>query len=484
MNIKNSLYRATVFYQENNFAESLLICQKILAKKNTIFEAMYLQAINYQAQKHYQLSLDCFMDMIKIHGEHANVLNALANNYIGLNDFDNAKKYCSLALRKEMNFAEALNNLAVCEQNLGDIESAEKHYKKAILLKGDEILFRLNLAKLYKEIGWFENSNEVLVKMMDFDGDKSAIYFLMYENFMYMHQYEDALGIADLGLVSKQLKDIDLIELLVGKAILFWLFDNIDEAEQAIILSEGVYSHPKGSYENLENLQIFHTYLKNLIVFYRQNTSLYAPRGNDLYFISESHGFAPNNMKIEFNETSYNIRSLFVKGAKVFHFTQANDNRFKASLAMLFDGLPLASKVIFAFGEIDCRYNEGILKYCLAKNKSYQTVITDMLTQYIALLVSESTIKQFEIMIYGVPAPHPEQLNHLAEKERELLKNIISFFNVVLRELCLKHQLTFLDVYKLTDLNGESNLKYHIDSIHIHPLALATLFAEAKINKR
>lgn len=57
---------------------------------------MYLQAINYQAQKHYQLSLDCFMDMIKIHGEHANVLNALANNYIGLNDFDNAKNIVHL----------------------------------------------------------------------------------------------------------------------------------------------------------------------------------------------------------------------------------------------------------------------------------------------------------------------------------------------------------------------------------------------------
>lgn len=483
MNIKNALNRAAVYYKNNDFEESIAICKKILDKKSTIYEAMYLLALNYQGSANYQESIKCFEALISRGEDNADVLNALANTYICIKDFVKSKKYCVAALRKEPNFAEAHNNLAICEQSLGQAELAEKHYKKAMLLQGNTVVFRLNLAKLYKELGDFEKSNDVLVGLMEYDGDKSSVYFSLYENYMYLHQYENALQIADIGLVSQELKDIDLIELLVGKAILFWLFDNVDEAEQAIRLSESVYSYPQGSYENLDNLKVFHAYLKKLIMFYRQNNDLYKERKQDIYFISESHGFAPNNMQVVFAGQALNVRSLFIKGAKVFHFTQPNNNKFKASLAHLLDGLPSGSPLVFGFGEIDCRYNEGVLKYCLEHNKDYVDVIDNMLEKYIDLLIQESIPKGFVITIYGVPAPHPDQLKYLTLENQVLLKNIILHFNNVLSSLCNKHQLNFLDVYKLTNIDGESNLEYHLDDIHVHPLVVPQLF-EQKITDK
>jgi hypothetical protein len=88
---------------------------------------------------------------------------------------------------------------------------------------------------------------------------------------MHLHRYQDALEIADMGLLSNALSDIDLCELLVGKAILFWLFDNVLEAEQALRLSVGVYSD-QSNYRYMKNLKVFHRYLKQLVQF-RLNTS-------------------------------------------------------------------------------------------------------------------------------------------------------------------------------------------------------------------
>jgi len=480
MNIKSAIDRATAFYFANDFSSSLDICHKVLSKNKKTYEARYLQALNYQGIGENDLALEGFNGLLKTDPGNSNVLNCIANTYIAKKEFHKAKDYCLLALKREVNFAEAINNLAICEQSLGDVKQAEAHYKKAIFLKGDELSFKLNLGKLYKDLGWFEKSAEIFVKAMDFEGDKSSVYFNLYENFMYMHKYEDALEIADLGLVSNQLKDIDLIELLVGKAILFWLFDNIDEAEQAILLSEGVYAYMSNSYANLDNLKIFHKYIKSLIAFHRANPELYLQRDKDWYFVSESHGFSPNNMKIEYEQQIYNIRSLFIKGAKVFHLTQENDNRFKQSLLRVLAGLPEKSRVVFAFGEIDCRYNEGILKYCLAKKKNYQDVISSMLDRYIKLLLTEGAKNKLEIALYGVPAPHPEQLKLLSNEEQAMLKGIVKHFNCSLKELCIKHSLLFLDVYQLTNSDGISNLEYHIDDIHVHPCVVPKLFDELK----
>ncbi|WP_440875614.1 tetratricopeptide repeat protein [Thalassotalea sp. PLHSN55] len=476
MNIKNALNRAAVFYKDGSFTESLSLCDKVLAKKSTVQEAMYLLALNYQGMGRYDQAITAFEKLLKVHGNNADVFNAISNTYICLKDFSSAEKYCQMALKFEPNFAEAHNNYAICAHNTQQIELAEKHYKQAILLKGDELVFRLNLGKLYKELGRFEHSNETLLKLMEFNGDKSAVYFNIYDNFMYMHQYQNALEVADMGLVSQQLKDIDLIELLVGKAILFWLFDNVDEAEQAIQLSEGVYTYPEGNYENLTNLKVFHGYLKRLIAFYRENESLYTERQQDLYFISESHGFAPNNMRVTFEQQNFNIRSLFVKGAKVFHFSQQQNNRFKESLNRVMTGLPENSAVVFAFGEIDCRYNEGILKYCLAHDADYKNIIDKMLASYIDALITQGQKKKFKVIIYGVPAPHADQLKFLSEEHQVILKNIIQYFNETIRALCKKNGLAFLDVYQLTNLAGQSNNKYHIDDIHVHPSVVPKLF--------
>lgn len=65
------------------------------------------------------------------------------------NQTDKALELVKTSLTKNSKSSQALNLLAYIEQNKGDIQSAEKHYKEAIKYKDNYALAHYNLALLY-----------------------------------------------------------------------------------------------------------------------------------------------------------------------------------------------------------------------------------------------------------------------------------------------------------------------------------------------
>lgn len=181
-------------------------------------------------------------------------------------------------------------------------------------------------------------------------------------------------------------------------------------------------------------------------------------------------------MTVEYQNKKQLIKSLFITGAKVHHFTQDAKHKCKASLNILLNGLPKGSCVVVGFGEIDCRINEGIFHYCTKYNRDYQQIIDVMVEKYINLLQVAAKENDLDIIVYGVPAPHPLVLNGVIEEQQEKFKRLIAYFNQQLKDGCRKSNMPFLDVYGLTNKEGMSNLKYHCDAFHVEPNTVPTLF--------
>lgn len=83
--------------------------------------------------------------------------------------------------------AIAVNNLAICQENLGDKDTAIKNYKKAILLDSKAADFHLNLGSLYTEQGEFDVAMKLLVKSLELDPKQSSVYYQVYKLMMYRH---------------------------------------------------------------------------------------------------------------------------------------------------------------------------------------------------------------------------------------------------------------------------------------------------------
>ncbi len=481
MSIKNNINKIEALYRKGEFEQSLELSQELIKKKPKLFNALQLLALNYQALNRLDIALTTFQKAIKINDKHASTFNNIGNIYFAQGKFKEAKKYFGKALSIEPLMPEATNNLATCQSKFGDFQSAEDNYKKAILLEGNRADFYVNLGELLAEQGKFDNATEVFLKSLGLDKSKGAAYWHIFKIFMYRHRYEDALEIADIALQSTILSEPELCEILIGKAMLFWLFYNPEEGEQAIHLSEAVHQY-KDKSRHMANMAIFHNYLKMLFKIRKAQPSLYIAKENtsykDIYFVSESHGFAPNNTFINYKNEDYQVRSLFVFGAKVFHIINERDNKFKESLLTLFNGLPIDSKVVIGFGEIDCRSNEGIFTYCKKSGKDFNTVIEHMIQKYISILKALAVEKNIEVIIYGVPAPHPSQIEQLLEEhDKAEFKEVLKLLNETLSQECQNEGISFLDVYQLTNEQGISNLAYHIDAIHLKPETVPELFS-------
>lgn len=483
MSIKNNLATAEIFYRNGEFDLAINACQKILDKKPNLFNALQIQAISYQGIGELNLALKTFKRLIEVNDKHATSYNNIGNIYLAKEDHKEAIKYYCKAQKLDAQMSEVSNNLAICQQNVGQFDKAEGNYKKAIMLDGSKVEYHYNLGVLYSDLGYFDASSNILLKTLELDRNKSQVYWHVVKNFMYQHRYQDALEVADMGLVSKTLSDKQFCELLVAKAMLLWLFYNPLELDQALTLSNHIYNYENDS-DNMNNMIVFHRYIKSLLHVRESHPSLYKHDSlsnkkpmEPLYFISESHGFSSNEMFINYKEQEYAVNSLFIMGAKVIHFISDVDNRYKASLSLLLDGLPAKSKVVMGFGEIDCRINEGIFIHCTKTKMDYREVIDGMLSRYFRMLKEEENNKNIEVIIYGVPAPHPLQVEKLNVNEQKEFKQLVSYFNERLSKLCDLNSLTFLDVYQLTDLNGESNLQFHTDDIHVKGEVLPEIFS-------
>lgn len=477
MNIENIIKKAEALFYAKNFDDAIGLCQKALRKKPKLIQVRQILAMCYQNQSNIKQAIVEFDVAIKHNPTNAYLLNNFGNLYLSILDFETAIKYLYKAIKLNPKLAAAYNNLGICLQQLGDIEQAKKNYKKAISLDGQDANTHQNLGTLCIELGEFEAANNFLVKSLELDRKQGNIYFHVFTLMLYQHRYQDALEVADMGILSENLSEMELCELLVGKATLFWLFNNLEEAHQAIVLSEMIYSD-NSNYSNITNLITFHRFLKLLIKFKAENPDFYSLACNKtIYFISESHGFSPAGVTVTLDNQPHTIQSLFIRGAKVFHLTQGQKNKYKESLSKVFNELGPNNIIILGFGEIDCRNNEGIFKFCIKSGEHYKNVIKDMLNKYIEMIIVEAEKYDYRIILYGVPAPHPEAVNVLSTDEEKLLfKQIVEYFNIYLNELCVKNKLKLLNIYELTNQKGVSNLKYNIDEFHVHPKAILKLF--------
>ncbi|MBB1351076.1 tetratricopeptide repeat protein [Pseudoalteromonas sp. SG45-3] len=474
MGIKEKISRASELYKQREFDLLSVLLEQILKKNSNLFDALHLKALMQHQLGELDESINIFNRLIKKTPYRASLFNNLGNVFVDKKEFKSAENSYHKALQIKKNYCEALINLANTQKRLSKHIDAEKNFQKAIQSNPIEAKYLLDFSIFLTEQGRFHDALNLQLKILEIDSKQSEVYFQIFSNFMFLHQYEDALEFADIGLMSHRLDDFQLCELLIGKAILFWLFDNDIEGMQAILLSEKIHTIESKNL-NLKNHRIFHHYLKQLFIYRQSNQFSYtAEIQPSIYFISESNGFAPNGMTVKYQNKKNTVKSLFITGTKIFHLI-GDYNQYKSSLKVVFSGLPKSSTIILGFGEIDCRVNEGIFNYSLKHGKDPLLVVDFMLEKYFNMLKKENK-NRHTFIIYGVPSPHPQAILSLDVNKKNEFKLLIAYFNSKLKKLCKTNSMPFLDVYKLTDDNGVSNLKYHIDVHHVKPNTVSELF--------
>ena len=185
-----------------------------------------------------------------------------------------------------------------------------------------------------------------------------------------------------------------------------------------------------------------------------------------IYHVGESHCLSYAHSEFCIAGKRHVIIPKIIFGAKSYHFSTSSENPYKAITKSHLKNIPRGSKVFISFGEIDCRANEGIIKYIYKTGKSINEIINDTVNGYIEWFLKHNIVGRHKFYFFNIPAPMYD--SKFTQQTNNKVSKIIEIFNAVLFKKTSNTKTNIVDVYSHTiGEKGFSNGLYHCDNKHL-----------------
>ena len=418
-----------------------------------------------QSNKNFNDAIVFYEKIISVDPKNYIVLNNKATALLELNKKKEAIKNYEQALLINPNYSDAINNLAQIKKNEKNLNASIKLFKKAIELEPKNGDAFNNLANTELEQGSIEeaienyknalalNSNNKINIFINFyqiiiqSNEMMKKYEEVYKNFLKI--YRDELYLNPLFLIlnsihnfienniNKVNKNLKIIESLNIKNSLI-----LNEKERKFCNAYFIFLKKISKYKNLK--------LKDNFDYF--------------YHIGDSHSLSFNQTPIEIDNMNYVIKPMLIIGAKSYHFANEHNNHYKTLVRFNLNKLPLKSKILISFGEIDCRFDEGIILAAKKLGVKIDCLIENTAKFYLKWFFENINQKE-NLFFLNVPAPvYNKKINpNLNNKVAYVVKK----FNFFLSKFAKDFKFKIIDVYRYTNKNDFSNKVFHIDDFHL-----------------
>ncbi|MBU0673991.1 MAG: tetratricopeptide repeat protein [Proteobacteria bacterium] len=221
-------------------------------------------------------------------------------------------------------------------------------------------------------------------------------------------------------------------------------------------------------------------FLSKLVEYGEANPMRYV-KDEDLpvvYIVGDSHCLAAANTKVTFKGVDYRAEAKLVMGCKAWHLGNNDKNRYKYEFEKTIESIPSGSIVVFMFGEIDCRIEEGIIKHYKNNKIDLAESIISLVEGYLDYILSVAGSKEIVPIICNVSRRLVEQ-EDVAESDRKLFEKVLALFNQAVENKVLSENIPILDVYAFSrDQENRSGTECHLDGNHLYPSVVGHLLKE------
>ena len=434
-------------------------------------------------------ALAATLKSLELKPDNPDALINLGGIYKDLDNLDQALAVTLKSLELKPDNPDVLMNLGIIYKDLGNIDQALAVTLKSLELKPDNPDALINLGIIHKDLGNIDQALAVTLKSLELKADNPTSQMILGMIYEIDNKKEHALKhyLLSAELIHSHNKKSSITSLISCLPILIQL-DEIKEAKAKIIeipqtLSKITRSSDNYSEKAMKNDQAYFIYLKELIPKIPLNSRKNISKS---IHIGESHCLAFTNQVISMNSVHSQIKPSLIKGAKAWHLGNDKTNNFKICFQnVLKTGLGNYKLILLSFGEIDCRDDEGILKYSRKNNSSIEAVCQSTARGYVRWIASKLSSHQKKLILLGIPAPRRLKSTDdpNADKINTRRLSVICSFNKSLLEECSELMITFADVFELTsDENGFNNGNWMIDNVHLKPKAIHEIISHYLIH--
>lgn len=205
------------------------------------------------------------------------------------------------------------------------------------------------------------------------------------------------------------------------------------------------------------------------------------PSSQVIYCIGDSHASffsGDDQMQPEWPRLSYNHLPCF-RAYRLGPVLAYNLNRIRRRahgreklLAVLHADVPIGSKVMLCFGEIDCRVH--LLKQSHLNHRSEESVVQECIANYQSVIM-EVAQRGYQVLVWNVvpPTKFADYGSYPSYGGYEERTQITRSFNAHLAQACFATKIAFVSIYdQLLDELGHPLVKYYKDSIHLSQNAM------------
>lgn len=398
---------------------------------------------------------------------------------------DEAQKHLQRAVALMPVYVDAINNLGTVFHARHEYAKAEEHFARALKLDPDYADSHNNLGGVYLQQGLLDKAQSSFERAHALKPACSETYFNLKCAHFIKEPIEKWGDICREMLRFQHLSDFHKFDALVRLAIHYWATDNLTGTLEALRLSQPFpWATINTADKKFKNTQAFRDLLIEVLKFYAANDFRPRPAEKRMAIIGDSHCLSYTNTSFDIEGVSHKITPHLIMGCKAWHLAQEPFNHFKWSLNAIVDRLPHGMPCMMSIGEIDCRYNEGIIPHHKKNGASIDETIVTTAQNYARYVATVMKNKNRILSFINVPAPHIEKLRSndsgLAHDDEKLLIKVIRDFNAALKKEAEVLNIPVLDRYGITtNSDGVAVGNRHLDGYHLKPDTLIRLTARA-----
>lgn len=220
---------STTFAQVNKEKETVITPTgtSVITSSST---DMYTGSSSPEASKHYGMAVD----------------------YFDAGDYENAIKYYNKAIKKDPNFVEAYDNIAVLYRKSNNLEKAIEYNKKSIEIYPQGAMAHQNLALIYSIQGNFEASLKEYQALAEINENDPESYFGMAN--IYMSQQKLDLALSNVNKAVEIYKVTDSHHLADGYLLTGYIYYYKEDTENTkkflgLAKEKGAKLDPKLDYQ-------------------------------------------------------------------------------------------------------------------------------------------------------------------------------------------------------------------------------------------
>ena len=463
--------------------------------------ALRLQGKIDEAAAHYQQALRLNPNYVAAHAN----LGVLRMDQGRL---DEAIESYTRALALESNFPAGEMNLGIALHQKGEWDEAVAHYRRALTLQPNYVLAHINLGdtlfdqgRVDEAVAQYETALRLTTGGLGPDSKElkpaeslavmstggRALYPVEDKCIMSLvraHGWRTPLGEWDR-LSTAALKQAGLCpesryELAIRTAIQRWVVGDYSGLTTSLDEAGSLFGLIQKPNANVKNSRAYEGFLRALVSYVREKPDVRAiPRRTPtMAIIGDSHCLAYDGTEIRIDGMAYGGQARLILGCKAWHLANGKQNRFKDLFNAIIEELPPHSTAICAFGEIDCRLDEGILPHYRKVGGDLAQLVAGEVERFVSFVASAAASRSVRLMLLGVPAPHFAAMAPrdpaVTDDDKALLIQIIRLFNRSLQQAAAERGYRFIDVYALTaGANGAASGLHHLDDIHLKPDVLS-----------